>query len=57
MTFGLYFLKVEAGVVPTPPLSHTIYVCGDNFRNSDDSRDFGPIDPGQILGKVVQLQQ
>ena len=27
MTFGLYFIKVETGVVPTPPLSHTIYVC------------------------------
>jgi len=35
------------------PVSKTIFVMGDNFRNSDDSRDFGPIDPTQILGKVI----
>ena len=56
MTFRLYFVKVNAGIVPTPPLDHTIYVAGDNFRNSDDSRDFGPIAPDQILGKVLRLQ-
>ena len=53
MTFQGYFLRVSLGIVPTPPLSHTIYVTGDNFKISDDSRDFGPIDPGQILGKVL----
>ena len=38
---------------PPKPLANTIYVMGDNFENSDDSRDFGPINPQQIIGKVV----
>ena len=54
MTFRLYFAKVQAGAISAPPLNRTIYVCGDNFPHSDDSRDFGPIDPTQILGRVIQ---
>ncbi|HET6385385.1 MAG TPA: signal peptidase I [Armatimonadota bacterium] len=35
------------------PVRRTIYVMGDNTWNSDDSRDFGPISPDQILGVIV----
>lgn len=52
-SFDLYFAYVNVGVVPTPPLQNTIYVMGDNYKRSLDSRDFGPIDPRQILGKVI----
>ena len=54
LTFEGYFAKVEVGAVTTPPLSATLYVAGDNLLHSDDSRDFGPIDPAQILGKVIE---
>ena len=53
MTFDSYFNKVHVGFAPTPPVNDTIYVMGDNFADSSDSRDFGPIDPGQSLGKVL----
>ena len=53
MTFQRYFARVEAGAVPTPSPNRTIYVAGDNFAHSDDSRDFGPINPDQILGRVL----
>lgn len=39
----------EAGVI----LNKTIFVMGDNVWNSEDSRDFGPIDPSSVLGKVI----
>lgn len=29
------------------------YVLGDNFGNSDDSRNFGPIDKSDIKGKLL----
>ncbi|MBV9849894.1 MAG: hypothetical protein JO250_09500 [Armatimonadetes bacterium] len=53
MTFALYFFKVQYGLKPTPALNQTIYVLGDNLPFSSDSRDFGPISPDQILGKVM----
>lgn len=31
----------------------TIYVLGDNLDHSQDSREFGPIDPASIIGKVI----
>ncbi|WP_165864381.1 signal peptidase I [Capsulimonas corticalis] len=31
----------------------TIFVLGDNYEHSEDSRDYGPVDTNQILGKVV----
>jgi signal peptidase I len=31
----------------------SVYVLGDNLELSDDSRDFGPIAPESILGKVI----
>ncbi len=30
-----------------------IYVLGDNRLHSEDSRKFGPVDIGRVLGKVV----
>jgi signal peptidase I len=54
MTFQWYFLKIHLGITPPPPLDQTIYVMGDNFPISDDSRDYGPISPSQILGRIIQ---
>jgi signal peptidase I len=51
--FGDYFAWVASGKTPRPAPENTIYVLGDNLLVSDDSRHFGPIAPGQILGKVV----
>jgi len=41
--------------VPTsrPVNDQTIWVMGDNYQQSKDSRDFGPIAPKSILGKVL----
>ena len=48
-----YFAGRLMGNMPPPAASRTIYVLGDNLMHSNDSRDFGPISPRQILGKVV----
>lgn len=32
------------------------FVVGDNYRVSYDSRDFGPIDSSQIIGKLVNFK-
>ncbi len=53
MTFEGYFGAVETGRLAAPPPQNTIYVMGDNVLHSNDSRDFGPISPSQILGKVL----
>lgn len=51
--FAPYLQQLAAGKKPNAPPENTIYVLGDNLLNSDDSRDFGPIGPYQILGKVI----
>jgi signal peptidase I len=33
----------------------TVYVLGDNRMHSEDSRKFGPVEVGEILGKVVVI--
>lgn len=48
-----YFAARLMGRVPLPAPDRTIYVLGDNLMHSNDSRDFGPISPRQLLGKVV----
>jgi signal peptidase I len=50
--FADYNYQVSRGQLPKPDMHHTIYVMGDNFRRSEDSRVFGPIDPRKIIGKV-----
>lgn len=37
-----------------PGEDRRIWVMGDNYEHSEDSRDFGPIAPKQILGKVIK---
>lgn len=44
---GLY----RKGLKPTD--DKRIWVMGDNFDHSEDSRDFGPIAPMSIIGKVI----
>lgn len=53
LLFGWYFHNVASGKIPKPAPDRTIYVLGDNLRESDDSRHIGPISPRQILGKVI----
>ncbi len=53
ISFQGYFTAVGTGDKPTPLPQNDIYVMGDNIMHSNDSRDFGPISPSQILGKVV----
>ncbi len=48
-----YFADRLMGHLPPPAPDRTIYVLGDNLMHSNDSRDFGPISPRQLLGKVV----
>jgi signal peptidase I len=47
-----YSLKNASYRVPQGML----YVLGDNRKVSADSRSFGPIDVGKVLGKVVVLR-
>lgn len=53
IAFGPYFGAVNVGTRPQPPPQNMIYVMGDNAMHSNDSRDFGPVAPGQLLGKVL----
>lgn len=53
LLFDDYFHKVAAGQLRRPPEGNSIYVLGDNLVDSDDSRNFGPISPKQVLGKVI----
>jgi signal peptidase I len=53
LSFNWYFVKVRLGFKPKPPPADRIYVMGDNFPISDDSRDFGPINENQIMGRVI----
>ncbi len=52
--FSGYFLEVKHGALPPSPPENTIYVMGDNFDHSEDSRMFGPVSPAQVIGKVLQ---
>ena len=43
----------NSGVKAPQPGKVNIFVMGDNYEHSEDSRDYGPVDPGRLLGKVV----
>jgi signal peptidase I len=43
----------DFGPVEIPP--GTVFVMGDNRTHSDDSRNYGPIDESQIVGKGLVL--
>jgi signal peptidase I len=48
------FYKDGKDIPGTRPVDdRTIWVMGDNYQQSKDSRDFGPISPKSILGKVM----
>ena len=34
-----------------------VFVLGDNRNNSNDSRNFGPIKKGMILGKLITFSK
>ena len=53
LLFAPYLAARDFGRVGPPSPEQTIYVVGDNFENSFDSRDYGPIGPDQVLGKVL----
>ena len=53
LLFAPYLAALDLGRVEPPSPDRTIYVVGDNFQDSYDSRDFGPISPRHILGKVL----
>ena len=43
--------NISSGEYVVPPGKY--YVIGDNREVSEDSRKIGPIEKGQILGKVI----
>jgi signal peptidase I len=51
--FAPYLIARDSGQYGPPRSDQDIYVVGDNFEDSYDSRDYGPISPRQILGKVL----
>ena len=53
LLFAPYLAARDMGGIGPPARDQTIYVIGDNFDDSYDSRDYGPISPDQILGKVL----
>ena len=53
LLFSPYLAARDMGDLGPPARDQTVYVVGDNFENSYDSRDYGPISPDQILGKVL----
>ena len=53
LMFSPYLAACDLGLARRPTADQTIWVVGDNFNNSYDSRDYGPISPDQLLGKVL----
>ena len=53
--FADYIAGRDSGSIPAPPADERIFVMGDNFEHSEDSRDFGPVSDTQLLGKVVYV--
>ena len=53
LLFAPYLAARDMGQCPPPTPDQDIYMVGDNFNDSYDSRDYGPIGPRQILGRVI----
>ncbi|MGO8671905.1 MAG: S26 family signal peptidase [Capsulimonadaceae bacterium] len=51
--FAVYELGEKLHWQPKPQPDERIFVMGDNFEHSEDSRDFGPISARQVIGKVI----
>jgi len=52
LSYGKAIPFTSGNIDITVPIGD-IYVCGDNRGNSYDSRIFGPVPAGQIVGKLV----
>jgi len=52
--FSDLFDNYAALASTAPGDDRRIWVMGDNYEHSEDSRDFGPIAPKQLLGKVIR---
>ncbi len=50
--FNEVFSLYVNGALTAPP--NSIIVLGDNYDNSMDSRDFGPLSTDEIVGKVIK---
>jgi len=51
--FADFYKDGESVPTSRPVDDETIWVMGDNYQQSKDSRDFGPISPKSILGKIL----
>jgi len=51
--FEAFYKDGKSIPLSRPVDDRTIWVMGDNYEQSKDSRDFGPISPKSIFGKVI----
>ena len=51
--FEYFYRNGKHAPLDRPTGDRRIWVLGDNYNHSEDSRDFGPIAPQSVLGKVI----